>query len=312
MSFRVEHISKSFGQVKALDRVSFQTEKGEIFGLIGPDGAGKTTLFRILVTLLQADEGRASIEGIDVERDYRRIRARVGYMAGRFSLYMDLSVKENLQFYATVFGTGIHTHYDLIRPVYEHLKPFENRLAGRLSGGMKQKLALSCALIHRPDFLVLDEPTTGVDAVSRKEFWEMLEKIRHSGITILVSTPYMDEASLCDRVGLLHNGRMLTVSEPDSLRLHDDISLFIFKTTASHYAYLDRIRGVSGDISAWLFGDEIHVFARGVEAAKQVSQAVISWQVPGLSWKGAQPGVEDFFMQVIADRNGVAGNPGKM
>jgi ABC-2 type transport system ATP-binding protein len=301
MSFRIENISKSFGAVKALDQVSFNTEMGEIFGLIGPDGAGKTTLFRILVTLLLADEGSAAVAGLDVRRDYREIRRRIGYMAGRFSLYQDLSVRENLEFYATVFGTTIREHYDLVKPIYEHIEPFENRLARNLSGGMKQKLALCCALIHRPGYLVLDEPTTGVDAVSRRDFWDLLEGIRREGITILVSTPYMDEASLCDRVGLIQKGRLLSVGSPAGIQLKKHTRLYLFRTTGDIYSYLEKIRQVSPAVSAWLFGDEIHVISEGAQATEMLHKAVASWQVPGLEWRETEPGVEDHFMQLMSE-----------
>src|SRR5436853_7377074 len=198
----VQHISKTYGTKKAvvtaLRDISFDVQRGELFGIIGPDGAGKTSLFRILTTLLLADSGKANVGGFDVVKDYKAIRNRVGYMPGRFSLYQDLSVEENLNFFATIFNTSIDENYDLIKDIYVQIEPFKKRKAGKLSGGMKQKLALSCALIHRPSVLFLDEPTTGVDADSRKEFWEMLKRLKQQGITILVSTPYMDEAGLCD------------------------------------------------------------------------------------------------------------------
>ena len=200
MSVQSDNISKSFGGIKALDQVSLTVDRGEIFGVIGPDGAGKTTLFRIIASLLLPDMGTCTVNGFDVAEGYRGIRRTIGYMPGRFSLYMDLTVEENLSFYAGVFGTSVREHFDLVRDVYSQIEPFRHRLAGKLSGGMKQKLALSCALIHRPQLLILDEPTTGVDAVSRREFWDLLGRIRKEGITILVSTPYMDEAVLCDRV----------------------------------------------------------------------------------------------------------------
>ena len=203
--------------VDALNGVSFAVEKGEIFGLIGPDGAGKTSLFRILTTLLLAESGRAAVDGFDVVREYIQIRNRVGYMPGRFSLYQDLSVQENLEFFATIFNTTIKKNYDLIKDIYVQIEPFKERKAGQLSGGMKQKLALCCALIHKPSVLFLDEPTTGVDAVSRKEFWEMLHRLKEQGITILVSTPYMDEAGLCDRVALIQKGEILTINTPKGI-----------------------------------------------------------------------------------------------
>src|SRR5258705_9090069 len=205
------------GKVIAVDSVSLSVDKGELFGLIGPDGAGKSSIFRILTTLLLPDNGTATVEGNDVVKDYRTIRGNVGYMPGRFSLYQDLTVEENLNFFATVFGTTIEENYDLIKDIYVQIEPFKNRRAGKLSGGMKQKLALSCALIHKPSVLFLDEPTTGVDAVSRKEFWEMLKRLKQQGITILVSTPYMDEAVLCDRVALIQSGRILSIETPDNI-----------------------------------------------------------------------------------------------
>ena len=213
-AIEVQHISKSYGTVHALRDVSFAVERNEIFGLIGPDGAGKSTLFRLIATLLTPDSGNATIDGLDSVRDYRQIRTRVGYMPGRFSLYPDLSVEENIQFFASIFGTTLEQNYDLVAPIYRQIEPFKKRPAGKLSGGMKQKLALSCALIHKPSVLLLDEPTTGVDVVSRVEFWDMLAKLREQGITILVSTPYTDEAQRCDRIGLLHEGQMLDIQKP--------------------------------------------------------------------------------------------------
>jgi ABC-2 type transport system ATP-binding protein len=300
MSFTVENISKSFGEQKALDGISFSTKEGELFGLIGPDGAGKSTLFRILVTLLLADEGSASVAGMDVKKNYRDIRKIIGYMAGRFSLYQDLSVKENLQFYATVFGTTVKKNYDLVRDIYSHIEPFENRLAGRLSGGMKQKLALSCALIHRPKVLILDEPTTGVDAVSRKEFWDMLKKIQKEGISILVSTPYMDEAALCDRVGLIQKGELLSVSDPADLKLNNGKSVYKFSTTGNNYDYLKRIREITDSASAWLFGDEIHIFIDNDIDEKLITETINTWKVVGLQWNKINPSVEDYFMQLMS------------
>lgn len=219
MGILVSHISKSYKEVQALHDVSFEVKEGELFGLIGPDGAGKTTLFRILTTLLLADNGNAVVAGNDVVHNYREIRNQVGYMPGRFSLYQDLTVEENLHFFATIFGTTVAENYELIKDIYDQISPFKNRRAGKLSGGMKQKLALSCALIHKPQVLFLDEPTTGVDPVSRKEFWEMLKRLQKRGITILVSTPYMDEAELCDRVALIHQGKILKIGTPYTLSL---------------------------------------------------------------------------------------------
>jgi len=216
-SICVENITKSYGKVEALKGVSLEVEQGELYGLIGPDGAGKSTLFRILATLITPDGGRAVMDGLDCVQQYREIRQRVGYMPGRFSLYPDLSVEENMQFFASIFGTTIEENYDLVAPIYSQIEPFRKRKAGKLSGGMKQKLALSCALIHKPSVLLLDEPTTGVDVVSRVEFWEMLGRLREQGITILVSTPYMDEAQRCGRVAMIHEGRILGIDKPENI-----------------------------------------------------------------------------------------------
>ena len=220
MSIQIENISKSFKgdrEVSALENISFQVETGKIFGLIGPDGAGKTTLFRILTTLILADEGQATVQKYNVIRDYQKIRRIVGYMPGKFSLYQDLSVLENLKFFATIFGTTIEENYHLIKDIYIQLEPFRDRRAGALSGGMKQKLALCCALVHRPEVLFLDEPTTGVDVVSRAEFWDMLKRLQAKGITILASTPYMDEASMCDEIALIQDGQILSINTPAGL-----------------------------------------------------------------------------------------------
>ena len=210
-------LSKSYGKVTALRGLSFEVERGEIYGIIGPDGAGKTTLFRILTTLMLADGGTATVDGLDVVRDYREIRRRIGYMPGRFSLYQDLTVEENLNFFATLFGTTVSENYYLIEDIYKQIEPFKTRRAGKLSGGMKQKLALSCALIHRPAVLFLDEPTTGVDPVSRKEFWVMLRRLREQEITIVVSTPYMDEAARCDRVAIMKDGSFTGIVGPGEI-----------------------------------------------------------------------------------------------
>lgn len=213
----VNGISKRYGKVQALKGVNMSVEEGELFGLIGPDGAGKTTLFRLLTTLLLPDEGTATVCGYDLVKEYRLIRQQVGYMPGRFSLYSDLSVEENLRFFASLFDTTIEENYSLVAPIYSQIEPFRNRKAGKLSGGMKQKLALSCALIHKPRVLFLDEPTTGVDVVSRVEFWDMLQNLRRQGITILVSTPYMDEAQRCTRVALINGGTILGIDTPDEV-----------------------------------------------------------------------------------------------
>jgi ABC-2 type transport system ATP-binding protein len=251
-------ICKSFGVTKALDKITFNINRSEIFGFIGPDGAGKTTLFRILTTLMLPDEGSMNVLGKDSITGYRELRKSIGYMPGRFSLYQDLSVEENLEFYATVFGTTVHENYDLIADIYSHIEPFRKRIAGKLSGGMKQKLALSCALIHRPEILVLDEPTTGVDAVSRAEFWQMLKKLKTHNITIIVSTPYMDEAMRCDRVALIQNGRILSIDDPAKIREGFSHKLFSVRSP-DKYQLIKTLRKYPKTLTVWPFGDSVHL-----------------------------------------------------
>src|SRR3954466_16029211 len=261
-AIKVSDISKSYpdgkAKVTALQGVSFTVSKGELFGIIGPDGAGKTSLFRILTTLLLADGGTATVDGFDVVKDYREIRNRVGYMPGRFSLYQDLTVEENLEFFATIFKTTIHENYDLIKDIYSQIEPFKDRRAGKLSGGMKQKLALSCALIHRPSVLFLDEPTTGVDAVSRKEFWEMLKRLKQQGITILVSTPYMDEAGMCDRVALIQTGKLLSIDSPKGVINGFERPLMAAKA-ANMLKLLNDLRSYEFVEDVYPFGEYHHV-----------------------------------------------------
>ncbi len=253
-----ENISRKYGAVQALSEVSFDVTKGEVFGLIGPDGAGKTTLFRILTTLLLADSGSASVEGFDVRNQYKEIRRRVGYMPGRFSLYQDLSVEENLDFFATVFNTTIKENYHLVKDIYVQLEPFKKRKAGALSGGMKQKLALCCALIHKPGVLFLDEPTTGVDPVSRKEFWEMLGNLKRGGISILVSTPYMDEAEKCDTIALIQKGSFLKIDSPENIV--NDFGHSLWEVSGKNmFALLKDLRSFPGIRSCFPFGDTHHV-----------------------------------------------------
>lgn len=256
----INHLTKRYGRLTALDRVTFSVPEGCMLGLIGPDGAGKTTLYQILTTLLNPDEGSATVVGLDVVNDYRKLRTQIGYMPERFSLYPDLTVSENLQFFASLFGVDVKDNYDLIAPIFNQLKKFPNRKARALSGGMKQKLALSCALIHRPKVLLLDEPTTGVDAVSRSEFWDMLATLKAKGITILVSTSYMDEAEQCERIALINKGKILGVDTPKNLveRLESNI----YKASAVEmYPLLNALRGYPGVKDCYTFGTTLHVVA---------------------------------------------------
>ncbi|MDR1516646.1 MAG: ABC transporter ATP-binding protein [Dysgonamonadaceae bacterium] len=257
-----QSLSLAYGAVEALKGITFSVGKGEIFGLIGPDGAGKTSLFRILATLLLADSGSASMKGLDVVKDFKKIRRIIGYMPGRFSLYPDLSVEENLTFFATIFGTTIRENYDTIRDIYKQIEPFKTRRAGALSGGMKQKLALSCALIHKPEILILDEPTTGVDPVSRKEFWDILKTLKSQGITILVSTAYMDEAGLCDRVALIQQGSILTIDTPQGITAAYPHRLYAV-SSADNYQLLNELRKNPEVRSAYIFGEALHVCFSG-------------------------------------------------
>lgn len=257
MSISLHHINKSYKDIKALNDISFDVKEGELFGLIGPDGAGKTTLFRILTTLLVADKGQASVAGFDLIKDYKSIRNHVGYMPGRFSLYQDLTVEENLDFFATIFGTTIEENYDLIKDIYLQIEPFKKRRAGKLSGGMKQKLALSCALIHKPKVLFLDEPTTGVDPVSRKEFWEMLKRLQKKGITMLVSTPYMDEAALCDRIALIQGGEILEIDTPQEIVKHYPKKLYNVGAGNMH-KLIKSLKSYEYQYSVYPFGEFVH------------------------------------------------------
>ena len=267
-------INKSYGETHALKDLTFEVNAGEIYGIIGPDGAGKTTLFRILTTLILADSGTAFVDSLDVVKDYKQIRHRIGYMPGRFSLYQDLSVEENLELFATVFNTTIKENYYLIEDIYKQIEPFKTRRAGKLSGGMKQKLALSCALIHKPKVLFLDEPTTGVDPISRKEFWEMLKRLKEQGITILVSTPYMDEAKLCDRIALMLNGRFLQVDTPENITAQYTENLWAVQTDQKP-KLLKELRNSPFVKSAYSFGDSIHVTIEQGELITEQGELVI-------------------------------------
>jgi ABC-2 type transport system ATP-binding protein len=303
LAIEINNLNKSYETVRALEDVSFSVEKGIIFGLIGPDGSGKTTLFRILATLLKPDSGLALINGLDVVGNFKKIRQMIGYMPGRFSLYQDLTVEENLSFYATVFGTTIKKNYDLIRDIYQHIEPFKARRAGRLSGGMKQKLALSCALIHSPDVLILDEPTTGVDAVSRKEFWEMLVNLIERGITIIVSTPYMDEAGLCHRVGLIQNGHMLTVNTPKVIRSQFREKLFAVRSP-DLYRLIRDLKSFEIIRTAFIFGQSAHITLSETEdPVKKLTVYLEGLGHTGIQIESLSPGIEDCFMELMTKNN---------
>jgi ABC-type multidrug transport system ATPase subunit len=298
ISVSCQNINKNYGKTNALAGISFEVEKGEIFGIIGPDGAGKTTLFRILTTLILADSGSATVDCYDVVNDYKQIRKHVGYMPGRFSLYQDLTVEENLNFFATVFNTTIAENYDLIKDIYQQIEPFKNRRAGKLSGGMKQKLALSCALIHKPTVLFLDEPTTGVDAVSRKEFWDMLQNLKKQGITILVSTPYMDEASLCDRIALIQNGKFLKTNTPANIVREFSETLWSVKSDKMSKLLTD-LRSVSEINSCFAFGDSHHITVSNAQfSIGNLQDILVAKGHSGIEIAKIEPGIEDCFMEL--------------
>lgn len=298
MSIVITNISKSYDKAKALDNISFDVGEGELFGLIGPDGAGKTTLFRILTTLLLADEGEATVVGYDVVKDYISIRNHVGYMPGRFSLYQDLTVGENLKFFATIFGTTIEENYDLIKDIYIQIEPFKDRRAGKLSGGMKQKLALSCALIHKPRVLFLDEPTTGVDPVSRKEFWDMLKRLQKKGITILVSTPYMDEAALCDRIALIRDGNILEVDTPGAIVKRYPKP--IFNVGADNmYRLIERLNAYDHKHTVFPFGEFVHYTDNRPDFDPvSLKRYLESQNLSEIYIEKTRPTIEDTFMEL--------------
>lgn len=298
----LKNITKKYGDFVAVDDVSFDVQKGELFGLIGPDGAGKTSIFRILTTLLLAEGGIATVEGHDVVKEFQQIRNKVGYMPGKFSLYQDLTVKENLNFFATIFGTTIDENYDLIKDIYDQIKPFNNRRAGKLSGGMKQKLALCCALIHKPEILFLDEPTTGVDVVSRSEFWQMLAKLKEQNITIVVSTPYMDEAKLCDRIALMQNGKIMSIDEPKNIMNSFPKPLFAVKAK-NIYQLLKDLRTDNDVESCDAFGEFIHVTLVSDEADENLVTTIAQKYKPeGLEVKRIEPTIEDSFIRLMREQ----------
>jgi ABC-type multidrug transport system ATPase subunit len=299
----VENIVKKYqvekSEVIALKDVSFEVAKGELFGVVGPDGSGKTSLFRVLTTLLLADSGTAKIDGYNVVTDYKIIRKKLGYMPGRFSLYQDLSVEENLRFFATIFNTSIEENYDLIKDIYQQIEPFKKRRAGKLSGGMKQKLALCCALIHKPSVLILDEPTTGVDAVSRKEFWEMLQRLKRQGITILVSTPYMDEASMCDRVALLQNGKILAIDKPANINQQFAHPLWAVQAT-NMYELLKKLKDWPAVYSCYSFGEFYHVVMKSdATGGKEIQAYLLGQGFQNVEVKQIAANIEDSFMALM-------------
>ncbi|MDH5380559.1 MAG: ABC transporter ATP-binding protein [Cyclobacteriaceae bacterium] len=295
---RVENISHSYGEVQALRDISFEVKKGQIFGLIGPDGAGKTTLIRILTTLILADQGTAFIDGMEVQKEYKKIRSQIGYMPGRFSLYEDLSILENLNLFAAIFGTTLDENYHLIEDIYKQIEPFKHRRAGQLSGGMKQKLALSCAMIHAPNVIFLDEPTTGVDPVSRKEFWQMLKTLKERGITILVSTPYMDEAAMCSEVALIHDGQFLDIDTPEKIISKYKPLLYRAKSSKNN-ALLKEIRNSGWTKSAYLNGEFVHFTVEDLNDVNKIRVFIQKQEIEIMEFKEVNPSIEDCFMDLM-------------
>ncbi|HJW18406.1 MAG TPA: ABC transporter ATP-binding protein [Flavisolibacter sp.] len=297
-----KHYRNGKTSVEAVRDVSFEISKGELFGIIGPDGAGKTSLFRMMTTLLLPDKGSATVDGSDIVKDYKAIRKKVGYMPGKFSLYPDLTVEENLEFFATIFKTSIAENYDLIKDIYVQIEPFKTRRAGKLSGGMKQKLALCCALIHKPVVLFLDEPTTGVDAVSRKEFWNMLKNLKEQGITILVSTPYMDEASLCDRVTLMQEGRFMTTGTPEQIRDSFKKTILAIKA-ADMFQLLLHLRSFSEVENVYSFGEYHHAVMKEGYILANVESYINNKGHNDIVIEKVSPSIEDCFMQLMQYRH---------
>lgn len=298
MSISVKNISKKYKTVLALQNITFEVQEGELFGLIGPDGAGKTTLFRLLTTLLIPNEGSATVANYDIVKQVKEIRNSVGYMPGKFSLYQDLTIAENLAFFATIFGTTIEENYDLIEDIYVQIEPFKNRRAGALSGGMKQKLALCCALIHKPKVLFLDEPTTGVDPVSRKEFWEMLKRLKQKSITILVSTPYMDEASLCDRIALIQKGKILKIDSPDAIVKAYERTIYEVATNQMHQLILD-LKEFPSQYSVYAFGEFMHYIDKNDTFETETLRAYLHKKGhQNISIRKATATIEDVFMDL--------------
>jgi ABC-type multidrug transport system ATPase subunit len=301
-SIIANNLEKSYGNTVAIENISFEIKENELFGFIGPDGAGKTTLFRILTTLLIPDNGTAEVCEMNTVSDFKKLRQILGYMPGRFSLYQDLSVEENLAFFATIFGTTIEENYDLIKDIYSHIEPFKKRPAGKLSGGMKQKLALSCALIHKPRVLILDEPTTGVDAVSRKEFWQMLKNLQQKNITIIVSTPYMDEASMCDRVALIQKGHIMTIDTPRKIISRFGEALYAIRSDRL-YKLKNDLLNFSNCRSAHLFGQYIHYTGKDKVNSKLLNDYLLKNNHFNIEINPIEPGIEDCFMDLMLANN---------
>jgi ABC-type multidrug transport system ATPase subunit len=295
---KIENISKSFKTAKALQNIAFEVSEGELFGLVGPDGAGKTTLFNVLVTLIRPDEGKAFVGGFDTTKDYRKIKEIIGYLPGQFSLYSDLSCYENLDFFATLYGNSIEANYEIIKPIWQQLEPFKKRRAGKLSGGMKQKLALCCALVHRPSILFLDEPTTGVDPVSRREFWNILKELKKENIAILVSTPYMDEASLCDRVGLIQSGKILKIGTPENIINGFSGKLFSMRTNAM-YQIIKQLRHCKADFSYYPFGQHLHIATPNQEETDKICGFMEQTGYKKEDLELIEPTIEDCFIQLM-------------
>lgn len=295
-----QDLTKVYGKEKmiAVNRVSFSVKSGELFGLIGPDGAGKTSIFRMLTTLLLPDGGTGTVAGFDIVKDYKKIRNAVGYMPGKFSLYPDLTVEENLNFFATVFGTTIKENYHLIKDIYVQIERFRDRRAGKLSGGMKQKLALCCALIHKPTVLFLDEPTTGVDPVSRKEFWEMLKRLKQEGITIVVSTPYMDEATLCDRIALIQSGKILSINSPGEIVNSYGETLYAVKAN-NMFSLLKNLGSFDSTIDSYAYGEYAHARFRERTDVSELKKYLTNTGLEDVDIHEVQPTIEDCFIKLL-------------
>ena len=301
VAVNINKICKKYGDVEALKNITLSINKGELFGFIGPDGAGKTSLFRILTSLIIPTSGTATVGGHDVVTDYKKIRQNTGYMPGRFSLYMDLTVEENLNFYANIFNTSVKENYDLIKDIYVQIEPFKKRRAGDLSGGMKQKLALSCALIHSPELIILDEPTTGVDAVSRMEFWELLKKMQTRGITIIVSTPYMDEAALCDRVALIQDGKLLAVDKPNNIVKSYHNSLFAVSSN-NMYKLIHDLENMKDTKLVFRFGETIHITSTINDDqlyCENVKKHLVEADYSNININKVAPIIEDCFLALM-------------